>query len=88
MQKRTQSLFFDQRRHFWCLVNDRKAFRLTDLGSFRPALRFSSWLWGACRGTQMWQQFAHPPYLLGGAGSLLAFPRTQFRFHQVAERTK
>src|SRR6476646_8191217 len=85
MQKRTQVLFFDQRRHFWCLVNDRKAFRLTDLGSSGSPRRFSSGLRGACRSAQLWQQFVHPAtYLLWGGGSVRALPRVQLSFHEVA----
>src|SRR6476660_8840520 len=84
MHKRTQVSFLDQRRHFWRLVNDRKAFRLVDLGSFGSPRRFSSGLWGACRRAQLWQQFVHPAtYLLWGGDPVRVLPRVKLRFYQL-----
>src|SRR5216683_33104 len=68
-----------------CFTDDRKALSLLDLCAFFAAFRFSARLWSPGRGTQTCQQFVHPaPHLLRGWLALLAFPRTQFHFDQVA----
>src|SRR5215475_5013586 len=70
-------------RQFGLFVDDSKTLSLLDGCPFRPAFRFSAWLWWLGRGTQTWQQFANPaPHLLGGRLALLVFPRMQFWFNQ------
>src|SRR5260370_32605562 len=85
MKKRAKTSLWDQFGQFWLLPNRRKAWCFVNLRPFGPARRFSAGLWGACRGTQWWQQCVHPAlHLLRGTRTSLVFPRAQFCFNQIA----
>src|ERR1700757_4379229 len=71
-------------RQYRLLPNDRMALSFANLGPLDPAFGFSTRLGCLCRRAQLWQQFAEPaPHLLRAWHTMLVFPRTQLRFHQI-----
>src|SRR5260370_9922679 len=89
MEKRAKGLDRHQFGQFWRLFDDGKALRLANLGPFCPSRRFPAWLWVASRGPQLWQEYAHRAmHLLRGRRSMLAFPRSQVGFHQIASQNQ
>src|SRR5215469_14647758 len=78
MKRRENRSNGHQWRHIGHLSNDWKAFGLADVDPFCSAWRFSTGLWGASRGAQLWQQFAHrATHLLQSWFAMAVFPRVR-----------